>query len=89
MCGIVGFRSIREFDALRENLPQAVATLSYRGPDDSGLFFDEKRGVGLGHNRLAVIDLSKKAHQPMVSDDGAVWITYNGQVYISSGYAGN
>ncbi len=81
MCGIVGFRSIREFAALRENLPQAAATLSYRGPDDSGLFFDEKSGVGLGHTRLSIIDLSKKAHQPMASDDGKVWISYNGQVY--------
>lgn len=81
MCGIVGFRSKKIFKKLRENLPQAVASLSSRGPDDSGLFFDEKRGVGLGHTRLAVIDLSKKAHQPMASDDGAVWISYNGQIY--------
>ena len=81
MCGIVGFRSKKIFNELREHLPQAVETLSYRGPDDSGLFFDEKRGVGLGHARLAVIDLSNKAHQPMASDDGAVWMSYNGQVY--------
>lgn len=81
MCGIVGFRSIRAFDTLRLNLPQAAATLSSRGPDDSDLFFDEKRGIGLGHTRLAVIDLSKKAHQPMASDDGKVWMSYNGQVY--------
>jgi len=81
MCGIVGFRSIRAFDTLRGYLPQAAATLSSRGPDDSGLFFDEKGGVGLGHTRLAVIDLSEKAHQPMASDDALVWISYNGQVY--------
>jgi len=81
MCGIVGFRSKKAFTELRDHLPQAVATLSSRGPDDSGLFFDEKRGVGLGHTRLAVIDLSKKAHQPMASHNGRVWISYNGQVY--------
>ncbi|MBW2078630.1 MAG: asparagine synthase (glutamine-hydrolyzing), partial [Deltaproteobacteria bacterium] len=69
------------FDALRGDLPQAVSALSYRGPDDSGLFFDEKSGVGLGHTRLAVIDLSEKAHQPMASDDVPVWMSYNGQVY--------
>jgi len=81
MCGIVGFRSARAVEILRRDLPLATATLSHRGPDDSGLFFDEKNGVGLGHARLAVIDLSEKAHQPMASDDMKVWISYNGQVY--------
>jgi len=81
MCRIAGFRSTRAFGTLRGHLPQAVATLSSRGPDDSGLFFDEKGGVGLGHTRLAVIDLSEKAHQPMAGADGKVWISYNGQVY--------
>lgn len=81
MCGIVGFRSRKDFNTLRESLPQAVSTLAYRGPDDSGLFFDEKNEIGLGHTRLAVIDLSSKAHQPMESDDGTVWISYSGEVY--------
>lgn len=81
MCGIVGFRSRKDFNTLRESLPQAVSTLAYRGPDDSGLFFDEKTEIGLGHTRLAVIDLSINAHQPMGSDDGTVWISYSGEVY--------
>jgi asparagine synthase (glutamine-hydrolysing) len=66
---------------LRESLPQAVSTLAYRGPDDSGLFFDEKAGVGLGHRRLSVIDLSTAGRQPMASEDGRVQITHNGEVY--------
>ena len=81
MCGIVGFRSKNDFDKLREYLPSAASTLSYRGPDDSGLFFDEKNKIGLGHRRLAVIDLSSNAHQPMGSDDGTVWIVYSGETY--------
>lgn len=81
MCGIVGFRSKKDFNKLREYLPLAVSTLDYRGPDYSGLFFDEKNEIGLGHTRLAVIDLSSKAHQPMGNDDGAVWIVYSGEVY--------
>jgi asparagine synthase (glutamine-hydrolysing) len=81
MCGIVGFKSARAFDVLQGYLPQAVAALSSRGPDGSSLFFDEKAGVGLGHTRLAVIDLSEKARQPMAGADGKVWISYNGQVY--------
>jgi len=66
---------------LRESLPQAVSTLAYRGPDDSGLFFDPKAGVGLGHRRLSVIDLSPAGRQPMSSDDGMVQIAHNGEVY--------
>ncbi len=81
MCGIVGFRSNNDFFALRESLPRALSTLTYRGPDDSGLFFDEKAGVGLGHRRLSVIDLSAAGRQPMTSDDRRVQIAYNGEVY--------
>lgn len=81
MCGIVGFRSSRDFGRLRESLPGAAQKLSHRGPDDAGLFFDEKAGVGLGHRRLSIIDLSRAGRQPMVSDDGRVCIAHNGEVY--------
>jgi len=81
MCGFVGFKSNRDFQFLKEFLPDAVASLTHRGPDDSGLFFDERCGVGLGHRRLSVIDLSRAGQQPMSSDDGRVHIVYNGEVY--------
>jgi asparagine synthase (glutamine-hydrolysing) len=81
MCGFVGFRSYKEFQALREFLPSAASSLRHRGPDDSGLFFDERSGVGLGHRRLSVIDLSEAGRQPMSSEDGTVHIVYNGEVY--------
>ena len=81
MCGIVGFRTNRDFGRLRESLPQATSKLIHRGPDDTGLFFDQEAGVGLGHRRLSVIDLSEAGRQPMVSDDGMVRIVYNGEVY--------
>ena len=81
MCGIVGFRSIKQFQALQEFLPEAVAKLRHRGPDDSGLFFDEPYGIGLGHRRLSIIDLTEAGRQPMSSDDGTVHIVYNGEVY--------
>lgn len=51
----------------------------YRGPDGTGIYEDE--GVTLGHNRLAIIDLSEKAAQPMRSSDGRYAITYNGELY--------
>jgi asparagine synthase (glutamine-hydrolysing) len=65
MCGIVGFRTNRDFSQLQESLPEATSSLIHRGPDNMGLFFDEEAGVGLGHRRLSVIDLSEAGRQPM------------------------
>jgi asparagine synthase (glutamine-hydrolysing) len=81
MCGFVGFKSNRDFQSLKEDLPDAVASLTHRGPDDSGFFLDETAGIGLGHRRLSIIDLSEAGRQPMSSDDGTVHIVYNGEVY--------
>jgi asparagine synthase (glutamine-hydrolysing) len=81
VCGIVGFVSRAEFNSLITTLDRATSSLAHRGPDDSGLFSDESSGVGLGHQRLSVIDLSEAGHQPMSSEDGSVHIIYNGEVY--------
>ncbi|MEE9406235.1 MAG: asparagine synthase (glutamine-hydrolyzing), partial [Candidatus Aenigmarchaeota archaeon] len=56
-----------------------MASLSHRGPDDSGTFTD--RNVSLGHNRLSIIDLSEKARQPMESEDGSMVMVCNGEIY--------
>ena len=56
----------------------AMAT---RGPDDAGLWLSEKGHVGLAHRRLAIIDLSPSAAQPMSSPDGSLYITFNGEIY--------
>jgi len=55
------------------------ATLSHRGPDGSGLWLGE--GIGLAHQRLAILDLSPQAHQPMLSQDGRFCLIYNGCLY--------
>ncbi|MBW1795142.1 MAG: asparagine synthase (glutamine-hydrolyzing) [Deltaproteobacteria bacterium] len=81
MCGIVGFLSTGSFKSLQATLPEAISRLTHRGPDDSGFFFDPEAGIGLGHRRLSVIDLSAAGRQPMASDDGSVRIVYNGEVY--------
>jgi asparagine synthase (glutamine-hydrolysing) len=81
MCGIVGFKVNRNFDRLRNSLSEATSRLVHRGPNDSGFFFDETHGLGLGHRRLSVIDLSEAGRQPMASDDGRFQIVYNGEVY--------
>lgn len=56
-------------------------TLKHRGPNDSGSWVDENAGLGLGHRRLSIIDLSKTGRQPMVSRSGRYVLVYNGEVY--------
>ena len=84
MCGIAGFVDGRHgggSDRL-EGLAEAMAeTLRHRGPDDGGVWTDAETGVALANRRLAVRDLSAAGHQPMVSDDGRLVLTYNGEIY--------
>ncbi|MGH7378353.1 MAG: asparagine synthetase B family protein, partial [Candidatus Methylomirabilales bacterium] len=80
MCGIAGrvnFRSGAPVDAAL--IQRMCDLLAHRGPDGAGIHVDGP--VGLGHRRLAIIDLSPAARQPMASDDARLWITYNGEVY--------
>ena len=85
MCGICGIvtpsGSTRRVDrALVERMRD---TLVHRGPDGAGIFFegrDDGGVVGLGHRRLSIVDLAHGA-QPMASDDGALQLIYNGEVY--------
>ena len=82
MCGIAGFvlsRTAAPRDVLEARLWAMIATLRHRGPDDEGVWSDGR--AGLAHARLAIIDPSPAGHQPMASADGAVWISYNGEVY--------
>ncbi|MFX0197079.1 MAG: asparagine synthase (glutamine-hydrolyzing) [Candidatus Hodarchaeota archaeon] len=83
MCGITGFwkQSAGEEEELSDQILKMTHTLHHRGPDDCGIWVDPSVGLALGHQRLPIIDLSPKAHQPMISGSGRYVITYNGEVY--------
>lgn len=83
MCGISGIISQKNI-SLVQPLNTMVATQWHRGPDGQGTYFDKLDSVyniGLGHNRLAILDLSEHSKQPMVSEDGNFALSYNGEIY--------
>ncbi len=79
MCGIAGILSPSRVD--RGILERMTTAVAHRGPDDAGLWVDEETGVGFGHRRLAIVDLSPAGHQPMLSTDGRFVLTFNGEIY--------
>lgn len=84
MCGITGFidrRAVRDFDENSRILERMTQAVAHRGPDGSGVWSDWHAGVGLGHRRLAILDLSPAAAQPMVSRNGRFVLVYNGELY--------
>ena len=84
MCGIAGVFDIegRGHDPRPGDTALRMAdTLAHRGPDGRGGWGDPAAGIGLGHRRLSIIDLSPTGAQPMHSADGSYVITYNGEVY--------
>jgi asparagine synthase (glutamine-hydrolysing) len=79
MCGIAGrfnFDSHHAVDPQR--LRAMTGILAHRGPDAEG--FHVGRGIGLGHRRLSVIDLST-GDQPLANEDHTVWVVFNGEIY--------
>lgn len=83
MCGITGFLSpggFREEEA-SASLQRMRRAIRHRGPDDSGQWLDPVVGIGLGQQRLSVIDLTDAGHQPMMSESGRYVLVFNGEIY--------
>jgi asparagine synthase (glutamine-hydrolysing) len=79
MCGIVGVAG--EVRIGRDTLTAMRDAMHHRGPDDEGVWWSEDGRVGLGHRRLAIIDLSTAGRQPMTDAGGTLQIVFNGEIY--------
>ena len=79
MCGIAGIVTSDRLDADdRARVVRMRDIIAHRGPDDAGLFADER--AALGHRRLSIVDLAA-GHQPLANEDDSVWIVFNGEIY--------
>lgn len=80
MCGIAGLLGLGS--PVSEQLIWGMTDcIVSRGPDSSGTWIGENRQIGLGHRRLAIIDLTAAGHQPMESACGRYTVSYNGEIY--------
>jgi asparagine synthase (glutamine-hydrolysing) len=75
MCGICGIWNNPD----KNSIERMVSAMHHRGPDDSGVFIDQK--IGLGMARLSIIDITASGHQPMSTKDQQIWIVYNGEIF--------
>lgn len=83
VCGIAGAVSFRATDfAITDSFISRMRdTMAHRGPDGVGIWIAADRQVGLGFRRLAIIDLSHAANQPMANEDGSIQMVFNGEIY--------
>jgi asparagine synthase (glutamine-hydrolysing) len=78
MCGITGIFG-QHWE--QSQLEAMIASQRHRGPDADGAYQDASGRIGLGHNRLSIIDLSPAGQQPISSPDGRLRIVFNGEIY--------
>ena len=81
MCGLAGCWTKRTNLSLRASVQEMSQTLNHRGPDAGAVWVDEPEGIGLGHCRLKVIDLSENGAQPMHSACNRYVLVFNGEIY--------
>lgn len=89
VCGICGVWNYAESAPVDRALLRAMTdALRHRGPDGAGVHVDDTAGLGLGFRRLAIVDLSPAADQPMANEDGSVWLVANGEIYNAAALRG-
>lgn len=81
MCGITGFWNLTKEPVSQVMLERFTDALTHRGPDGNGFYIDGQVHLGLGHRRLAILDITDSGRQPMSYDNERYWITYNGEIY--------
>jgi asparagine synthase (glutamine-hydrolysing) len=83
MCGIVGALRFAggDFRVTEPYITRMRETVMHRGPDGGDTWIDEDGRIGLGFRRLAIIDLSDSAMQPMANEDGSIRLVFNGEIY--------
>lgn len=82
MCSIFGYYSKdKNKNYIIQATNKALEITKYRGPDFSHSIYFDSLNFSLGHNRLAIIDLSPTANQPMSTKDEKLWIVFNGEIY--------
>lgn len=79
MCGITGLINLNGEPVSPVILKKMTDIIAHRGPDGEGQWVDGN--VGIGHRRLAIIDLSDAGHQPMITGDHRYVLSYNGEIY--------
>ena len=79
MCGIAGLAAREPQLGQADQVELMALAMQRRGPDGSG--FWQWRTAALGHRRLAILDLSERGRQPMISEDGAIGLVFNGAIY--------
>jgi asparagine synthase (glutamine-hydrolysing) len=83
MCGIIGLLSKRpsKSEDLSITASTMIDSVRHRGPDGQGIWVSKQENCALGHARLAIIDLTNEGRQPMVSHNGNLVLTMNGEIY--------
>lgn len=79
MCGIAGILYFNHSNADRDVVVKMTTAMSHRGPDAEGIYVEN--GIGLGHRRLSIIDLSTGANQPFKDQSGRYVMVFNGEMY--------
>ena len=78
MCSISGFLTPR---FSRSHIQRVNRSLGHRGPNASGIYYNEAQGIAMAHNRLSILDLSENANQPFYSSCGRFVMVFNGEIY--------